>query len=230
MNKKTKQIFAVLIGVLPFYTFAVYDKLNNQPNLSIQSFFLVYLPVTAFALGIILLLNYFFLKQKTSDYNSRKKNFLLDIAIVFLLMIGSSFIHISINLFFKNIFPNNNDNSEVLKVLQTIFDNPFYALMFLIPFTWITQTFLVSSKIFLLKNLWNISANKVWIWSVIIISTTFFSLIEIDKGIIGILISFSVGLLFAIAYLYYRRFLPLIIAAILAQTIQMIDFWISLLV
>ena len=227
MNKKTKQILAVLMGILPFYTFAFYDKLNNQTDLSIQSFFLVYLPITAFALGIILLLNYFFLKQKISDYNSLKKNYLLDIAIVFLLMIGSSFIHISINLFLKNIFPNNNDNSEVLKVLQTIFDNPFYALMFLIPFTWITQTFLFFSKIFLLKNLWDISANKVWIWSVIIISTMFFSLIEIDKGIISILVSFSVGLLYAITYLYYRRFLPLIIAAILIQTIQMIDFWIS---
>lgn len=227
INNNSKKIIAVVIGVLPFYVFAIVDKIINQQEFSIKVLFLFYLPIATLVLGILYLLNRFFLKQKISGYNLAKTNYLLDIAVILLLMVGSSLINITAKLFLNDIFPNNYNNSKILEVLKTIFANPFYAFIFLIPFTWITHTFLVFSKIFLLKNLWDISANKVWIWSVIILSTMFFTLTEIDKGMLDILVSFSVGFLFAVTYLYYRRFLPLIIAAILTQTIQMLDFWIS---
>ena len=227
INDNSKKIIAVIIGVMPFYIFAVIDKIYNEQEITINTFFLIFMPIAALALCILLLLNRFFLKQKIADYNSGKNNYLLDIAVALLLMLGATFINTVANLFLKDFFPTGLDNSKILELLKTIFDNPFYALLFLIPFTWITQTFLIFSRIFLLKNLWDLSANKIWIWSVIIISTIFFTLSQIDKDILYILIYFSITLLFSITYFYHRRILPLILAAILSQTIQMIDFWIS---
>ena len=227
ISKNIKYIIAVLIGVVPFYIFAVIDKIANKPDISIQGFFVFYMPITAFALLILLLLNTFFLKQKILSYNFEKKNLLADIAVLFILMIGASVIKISFNLFFHDLFPAKQDNQQIISVLQEIFNNPFYALIFIFPFIWITQSFFIFSRIFFLKNLWELSKSKIWIWSVLILSSILFVFPEIDKGILDILISFSVILFFNITYLFYRRFYPLLFAAILTQTIQMLDFWIT---
>ncbi len=226
-NKNKKIIIAILIGIIPFYAFAAIDKLINEPNISVHGFFLVYMPIVALALFILILLNKFLLKQSIAFYNSKENNLLLDIAVICLLMIGTSFIHISAKLFFRDFFFTNQNNTKVILVLQEIFENPFLALVFIIPFIWITQFFLIFSRIFLLKNLWGISESKIWIWGVIILSSVLFVLPELDKGMLDILISFSVILFFNITYLYYQRFYPFLFAAILLQTIQMIDFWIT---
>ncbi len=230
---KLKKIIAVTTGVLPFYFFVVIDKIIYKPELSVHGIFLVYMPVTAIALGILLLLNHFLLNQKISDYNTETKKYLQDIAIAFLLMVGTTFLNIAANLFFADFFPKPDTDKmletvRTLEVLKSIFNNPFYTFLFLIPFIWITQTFLVFSKVFLLKNLWDIAAGKAKIWAVLIISSLFFSLPEIDKGTLSLIVSFFTVLFFNITYFYYRRIHPLIIAAILSQSIQMIDFWISL--
>lgn len=227
ISKNIKIIIVVLIGIIPFYAFAVIDKVFNQPNISIQGFFLIYMPITAIALFILFLLNKYFLKQTIASYNVERKNLLSDIAVMFILLVGASFIQITFNLFLKDALPSRQDNTKILSALQEIFTNPFYALVFLIPFIWITQSFLIFSRIFLLKNLWELSKNKIWIWSVVILSSILFVLPEIDKSILSILISFSVILFFNITYFFYRRFYPLIFAAIFYQTIQMLDFWIT---
>ena len=230
MNKTTKLILSVTVGVLPFYVFAIAEKFLGKTNISINSLFLVYFPVTAIALIIIALLGKIYLKQRIIDYNTLHKNYLLDIAITFLLMIGFYLIQSTSNLTIQKWFPSNIDNSKTIMVLQEIFRNPFYAFVFLIPFTWITQLFLVFSRIFLLKNLWDLTEKKSVQISISIISALFFCLTEIDKGKPALISMFLIILFYNFTYYYYRRISPLIISAILIQTIQMIDFWISLMV
>ncbi len=227
INSNIKKILAVIIGVLPFYTFVVIDKIVNNPDISVQGLFLFYLPIAIIALLILLLLNKYFLKQTIKNYNLATHSLLSDVAIMLILLVGSSFIHIVFNLFFRDIFPYQQDNTQVIKVLQQIFGNPFYALIFIGPFLWITQLFIIFSRIFLLKNLWEVNKSKIWIWTVLILSSVLFVLPEIDKSILDILVSFSVILLYSITYLYYRRFYPILMASILNQTIQMLDFWLT---
>ena len=229
MKSKSKQhllnLLSIIVGVLPIYLFIIIIKIVGENKPSIFDVLGWQLIISVFGIFIIIVLNKYLLKKRLADFSPQRAPFLLDLSVAFLLLISIYLIHsISALTFYKWIIVAEANNSWLFELMNAIFANPSYTILFFGPVIWIGQIFLELSRSFLLKCLWSFSNNKLWNWTAIIVSAAFISLLNIDSGAPSVLSGFLISLLFNTAYFQYRRISPLIIASILSQTISLLGF------
>lgn len=232
VNKNTHKwisALAVAVAVLPMYVHvilfkyrggnpeSIFELLGEQSIWSIAGIFMV------------LLLNRYLLKKQISDFNATSAHFLKDLCLALLLLISVYWLEIVGALtWFRWITFEQPDRSALVALLQKLFSNPFYTIIFIGPATWLTQGFLELSRAFTLNNLALNQKNSFVKWAACIVIAAFFCLLSIDNGIPGMLLSFLFNMLFNICYMKYRRVMPLLYASILFQSISLIGFALAL--
>lgn len=226
MNNKFKYILALALIIIPFYFLIIIEKSISTINISAGSLFGRYLLFCIVGICAIYAINRFFLKGLAINFFKKKENTLINIALG-LLMLSITYFIISLgNITYFRWIPNNTDNSETVLALEKIMSNNFYVIVLLGPFIWITELFLVLSKAFILNNFWALSQKKIWIWISILGTALLISLTQIDKGIPVIINTFLIVFASNILYFKYRSITPLLISAIILQTIDLVSFWV----
>ncbi len=224
MKKSVRNSISVLIIVIIYVT-AIFEKIYGTVDFSIQSLFGKYLIYTVLGILLVLILNKYFLKNSLEVFASKKGSVLLDIAFGFLLLVIMYLVSNIGRVTYARWIITNIDRTEISNTLNQIFSSPFYTVLFLGPFIWFTEIFMVITRSFLLNNLWELNSNKGWIWGAIFATAILCSFTQIDNGIPNVISYFVIFTASNILYFKYRRIFPLIIAAILLQTIQLAVYW-----
>lgn len=226
MNNKIKYIVALSIIIIPFYFLTIIEKVTSTVEISANSLFGKYLIFCIVGIGAIYSINRFFLKRLAVKFFKKKENALINITLGLLLLSITYFIISLGNITYFRWIPMNTDNSQTIAALTKIMSNNFYTIVLLGPFIWITELFLVLSRAFILNNFWALSQKKIWICSSILGMAMLLSLTQIDKGIPVIMNTFLMVLISNILYFKYRSITPLLISAIILQTIDLISLWV----
>ena len=224
---KTKNIIAVGLVIIPFYLSAFLQKtLLNQSDIYVQKFLGIYMLLSIIGITAIVLINKYFLKNKWEVFASPKGNTIIDISLAFLILSIHYFINSLGRITYFKWIPTDIDRSAIINLLSDIFSNNLYGFIMVGPFNWLNELFAVLSIAFILNNLWEIKNKKYWIWTSIIITSLLFAFIQINQGIPSMINTFILIGISNYIYFRYRRIYPLLIAAIIYQTIDLINFWV----
>jgi len=225
MNNKFKYILALTLIIIPFYFLIIFEKSISVINISASRLFGKYLMFSIAGICAIYAINRFFLKELAVNFFKIKEITLINISLGLLLLSITYFIISLGNITYFRWIPMSTDNTQSLAALTKIMSNNFYAIILLGPFIWISELFLVLSRAFILNNCWALSQKKIWIWVSIFGTALLLSLTQIDKGIPVIINTFLIVFASNILYFKYRSITPLLISAIVLQTIDLVSFW-----
>ena len=78
------------------------------------------------------------------------------------------------------------------------------------------------TRIFLLSRLWRIWSGHAWRWFTVVLSAVLFGLLHLYQGTAGMVDAGISGMLWAVYYLIFGRYWPLIIAHYVHDAIQIV--------
>jgi membrane protease YdiL (CAAX protease family) len=211
----SRNLAAIGIGILPINLVMIWYRLTQSENFSTADMIMYPLIFGGGSIILILGLNRYLLKQDfRSTFNDGKGNITNDA------LVGLGLTIIYFTLFFIERFtlmhwlPSSGPpNTELIDTIIDMSHNPVVMALWFGPVLWIgIALFEELSRVFLLKCLWNISNDKYWQVSVIILTSMLIGTVHLYQGVAGII---SIGLKSVIVCFYYykyRRLLPLIIS------------------
>lgn len=227
MAKSKKHIIALLFVILPFYLVAILQKLVlNRNQYMVQEFLGIYMLLSLAGIITILVTNKYYLNQKITVFIETKGKFIQDVSLGFLLLGFTYFMFSLANITYARWIPSTYDNIEIRALLDEIFQNNLYGIIFIGPFIWLNEIFLILSVVFILNNLWKLNSHKYWAIMGIVIMAVLISLLQIDTSIPRMITTWFIYMSVGLVYLNYQRIYPLLISAILVQSIDLISYWI----
>nr|WP_319270903.1 hypothetical protein [uncultured Draconibacterium sp.] len=227
MSKTTKHIVALLIILVPFYLSAILQKfLFEKEDVLVEEFFGYYLMLSMLGVLTVLLTNKYLLGNKLDVFFTRDRKFLYDITLAFLLLGAFYFIQSVERITYGNWIHFEADRTAIDNLIQNIFSNYLYGIIIIGPFTWFEEAFTVFSMAFILNNLWEIKKDKIWTFGSIFFAASLLALLQVNNGPSAMITSFLLISLSNFIYYKYRSILPLFLAGVLFQTIDLIAYWI----
>ncbi|NOY36284.1 MAG: CPBP family intramembrane metalloprotease [Chlorobi bacterium] len=218
--RNLKQFIALTIMVL--IPFGIMVWFRDHQSSGFASIELIIYPLLFGGLSIVVLylLKKHFLKESFSEFNSGKGTPGTDIlwgfglTVVYFILFYIERLTLSDLLSFK-------PNMELLGLMLDMRKNPVLLILWFGPVLWIgIALYEELIRVFILTSLWKFSDRKLWIYTVILIASTLIGLAHWSQGSYGIVtvaIKSSVACLF---FFKYRRLLPLVIAHVLYDGIQ----------
>ncbi len=218
--KTFKTLFALTNIV--FIPFAIMLWFRNHQTSGFASIELIAYPLIFGGLSIVVLYLFkkYFLKEKLSDFNSGKGKWGLDI----LLGLGLTVVYFML-FYIERLTLSNllsfNPNMELLGLMLDMRKNPILLILWFGPVLWIgVALYEELIRIFILTSLWKFSNQKIWTISVIIISALIMGFAHWSQGSYGIVTIATKSIISGFFFFKYRRLLPLIIAHVLYDGIQ----------
>lgn len=215
MTKTTKNILAISIAILPINLIMIWYRLTQTENFTTTDMTVYPLLFGGGTIILILFLNKYLIRDTfKAAFNSGKGTWYWDV------LIGLGLTGIYFAMFFlervtlmKWIPRNAPPSSEILDVMIDLAHSPMLMLIWFGPVLWIgIALFEELSRTFLVKSLWNISDNKKWHITAIILASALIGSVHLYQGLAGVI---SIGLksiIMCFYFYHYRRLLPLIIS------------------
>lgn len=218
--KTFKTLFA--LSNIVFIPFAIMIWFRNHQSSGFASIELITYPLIFGGLSIVALYLFkkYFLKEKLSDFNSGKGKWSSDI----LMGLGLTVIYFVLfyveRLTLSNLL-SFNPNMEMLGLMLDMRKNPILLILWFGPVLWIgVALYEELIRVFILTSLWKFSNQKIWTISVIIISALIMGFAHWSQGSYGIVTIATKSIVSGFFFLKYRRLLPLVIAHVLYDGIQ----------
>jgi hypothetical protein len=224
MKGKVKYLISIFF-VLTFYVYAIVEKAMRWTDYSPTSILRNNLILITIVLGVIYVLNKYLNKNDLRVFFQRREKFIVHL-VLGLLLLSITYLINSIGRVSYYVWIPTPKDLPVHTALREILNDKLYTFILLGPFVWLSETFGVITRIFLLNNLWKINNAKFCNWASVIFVAILFGLLQIDKGLSDIINVFLIVLASNIFYLKYRNSVPLIIAPVLFTTIDLIAFWV----
>jgi membrane protease YdiL (CAAX protease family) len=219
-NQNTRRAAALLIVVgLPASLMIWYRAHQSTGFASIE---LIAYPLIFGSLGIaiILLLKRFFLGESLSSLNADEGSLATDIlwgiglTVIYFLLFFAARYTLSDLLAFR-------PNRELLGLMLDMRDEPWMVALWFGPVLWIgIALYEELVRAFLLSELWSFSENKLWISTVILIAAAVVGITHWSQGPYGVVTIAIKGIVIGAFYFHYRRLLPLVIAHVLYDGLQ----------
>ncbi len=218
--KTFKTLFA--LSIIVFIPFSVMVWFRNHQSSGFASVEIIAYPLLFGGLSIVILYLFkkYFLKEKLSDFNSGKGKWTNDILWgLFLTAIYFIFFYVE-RLTLSNLL-SFNPNMEMLGLMLDIRKNPILLILWFGPVLWIgVALYEELLRVFVLTSLWKFSNKKGWTISVVLISALIMGFAHWSQGSYGIVTIATKSLVSGFFFFKYRRLLPLVIAHVLYDAIQ----------
>jgi len=218
--KLFKQIVALVVIVLIPFGLMLWFRTHNTTGFA--SVELIVYPLLFGGISILVLyfLKKYFLKEKITDFNSGKGKWTTDIlfgfalTVVYFILFYIERITLTDVLTFK-------PNMELLGLMLDMRKSPLLLILWFGPVLWVgIALYEELVRVFILTSLWQFSKVKIWKFTVIIISGLIIGLAHWSQGSYGIVTIALKGIVSALFFYRYRRFLPLVIAHVLYDGLQ----------
>jgi len=215
VNKITKNILAISIGILPINLIMIWYRLTQTVNFTTSDMIIYPLLFGGGSIILIILLNKYLIKNSVkTTFNPGEGTWYWD------MLVGVGLTVIYFAMFFlervtlmqwipRNAPPSN----EILNVLIDLANNPLLLVVWFGPVLWIgIALFEEISRIFLLKALWNISDNKHWEITAIVLASALIGTVHLYQGLSGVIGIGLKSLIMCFYFYKYRRIAPLVIS------------------
>ena len=220
INQQVRRAIALLIVVgLPASLMIWYRAHQSTGFASVE---LIVYPLVFGSLGIavIWLLKRFYLGESLSSLNSGEGSLTGDIfwgvalTIVYFVLFFAARYTLSELLAFT-------PNRELLGLMLDMREKPWMVFVWFGPVLWIgISLYEELVRAFLLSELWSFSANKLWISTVVLVAAAVVGVTHWSQGPYGVVTIAIKGIVIGAFYFYRRRLLPLVIAHVLYDGLQ----------
>jgi membrane protease YdiL (CAAX protease family) len=172
------------------------------------------------SIAVILWLKRNFLKEPLADFNSGAGIIITDV------LWGVGLVTVYFVLFFveqqtlRDLLEFRS-NQELLGLMLDMREHPWMVVIWFGPVLWIgIALFEELVRAFLLTGLWSYSERRAWTIAVIILAAILFGLVHWSQGPYGIVTIAIKSTVTGVFYYYRRRLLPLVIAHVLYDGLQ----------
>jgi membrane protease YdiL (CAAX protease family) len=172
------------------------------------------------SIAVILWLKRYFLKEPLADFNSGTGIIITDV------LWGVGLVTVYFVLFFveqqtlRDLLEFRS-NQELLGLMLDMREHPWMVVIWFGPVLWIgIALFEELVRAFLLTGLWSYSERRAWTIAVIILAAILFGLVHWSQGPYGIVTIAIKSTVTGVFYYYRRRLLPLVIAHVLYDGLQ----------
>jgi len=218
--KPIKSLLALtLIVAIPF-GFMIWYRSHQSTGFASIELILYPLIFGGSSIIILYLLKKYFLKENISDFNSANGKLSTDIiwglglTIMYFILFYVERATLSNILSFRS-------NQELLNLMLDMRKNPILLVLWFGPVLWIgIALYEELIRVFILTTLWQYSKSQFWIFLVIIISALIIGFAHWSQGSYGIVTIAIKSLVSGYFFYKVRRLLPLIIAHVLYDGIQ----------
>ena len=220
IEKRARRLIALLAVAGAPAVLMIWYRMHQSTGFASTE--LIVYPLVFGGLGILLigLLKHFFLGESLTSLNSGEGRIATDIAwgivltvIYFVLFFGARFTLSDLLAF--------TPNRELLGLMLDMRESPWMVALWFGPVLWIgIALYEELVRTFLLSELWSFSASKLWISMVILIAAVLVGLTHWSQGPYGIVTIAIKGIVVGIFYFHRRRLLPLVIAHVLYDGLQ----------
>ena len=218
--KKLKQIISLTVMVFIPFGMMIWFRTHNSTGFASVELILYPLLFGGFSIVVLYLLKKYFLKEGLSDFNSGKGKWSVDV------LIGFALTAIYFTLFYiERLTLSNllsfNPNMEMLQLMLDMRESPILLILWFGPVLCIgVALYEELIRVFILTSFWKFSNKKSWTFGVIIIAAAILGLAHWSQGSYG-MVTIGINSLASGLFFYkYRRLLPLVIAHVLYDGIQ----------
>jgi len=220
INQQARRVVALLVVVgLPASLMIWYRAHQSTGFASVE---LIVYPLVFGSLGIavIWLLKRFYLGESLYSLNSGEGSLVGDIfwgivlTIVYFVLFFAARYALSDHLAFT-------PNTELLGLMLDMLERPWMVVLWFGPVLWIgISLYEELVRAFLLSELWSFSVNKLWISTVVLFAAVVVGTTHWSQGPYGIVTIAIKGIVIGAFYFHRRRLLPLVIAHVLYDGLQ----------
>jgi len=220
INQQARRVVALLVVVgLPASLMIWYRAHQSTGFASVE---LIVYPLVFGSLGIavIWLLKRFYLGESLYSLNSGEGSLVGDIfwgivlTIVYFVLFFAARYALSDHLAFT-------PNTELLGLMLDMRERPWMVVLWFGPVLWIgISLYEELVRAFLLSELWSFSVNKLWISTVVLFAAVVVGTTHWSQGPYGIVTIAIKGIVIGAFYFHRRRLLPLVIAHVLYDGLQ----------
>jgi len=210
------------LTIIVFIPFGIMIWIRNHQSTGFASIELIQYPLLFGGLSIAVLyfLKKYFLKEELKDFNSGEGNWYTDIlwgvalAVVYFVLF---YLERATLTGWLNFVP----NMEMLDLMLSMRENPLLLVLWFGPVLWIgIALYEELVRVFILTSLWKFSENHLWVFFVMLFASSLIGLAHWSQGSYGI-VTIAIKSMVACFFFYkYRRLLPLVIAHVLYDGIQ----------
>lgn len=218
--KTFKSLIALLIIVFIPFGLMVWYRTHQSTGFASNELIIYPLLFGGGSIIILYLLKKYFLKEKLSDFNSGGGSLSKDVlwgvglTTMYFLLFYVERATLSNVLTFKS-------NQELLGLMLEMREKPWLLILWFGPVLWIgIALYEELVRVFILTNLWQFSKNQIWVFTVIILCALIIGLAHWSQGSYGIATIAIKSLVSGYFFFKVRRLLPLIIAHVLYDGIQ----------
>jgi hypothetical protein len=221
-RKAWVQVVAILLGVAPIYTLAIASHLSRDHPYTLKDVFFSTTVIGGIMIVVLLLLLRYLCGESVGDLNLKRGRWWRDVLGGILLAALTLGIHTLLQSPLSSMFPR-----EPMSGLGDFFGelarNPWVFALFVGPVLWVgVAGFEELARVFLLSRLWNISPAAGWRWFGVLLSAALFGLSHLYQGPAGVVDTAINGLVLAVCYLIWGRFLPLVVSHYLYDASQFV--------
>jgi len=220
INQQARRVVALLVVVgLPASLMIWYRAHQSTGFASVE---LIVYPLVFGCLGIavIWLLKRFFLGESLYSLNSGEGSLVGDVSWGIVLTIVYFVLFFAARYTLSDILAFT-PNRELLGLMLDMRDSPWMVVLWFGPVLWIgIALYEELVRAFLLSELWSFSANKLWISTVVLIAAVVVGITHWSQGPYGIVTIAIKSIVIGAFYFHRRRVLPLVIAHVLYDGLQ----------
>ena len=218
--KIIKQLIALATIVLIPFGLMLWFRTHDSSGFASIELIIYPLLFGGSSIGILYLLKRYYLKESISDFNSGKGKWTTDIlwglalTIIYFILFYIERITLSNLLSF-------NPNMELLGLMLDLRKSPLLLVIWFGPVLWIgIALYEELIRVFILTSLWKFSNQLIWSISVIMISALIIGFAHWSQGSYGIVTIAIKSMVSGLFFYRYRRLLPLVIAHVLYDGLQ----------
>ena len=219
-GRHIKRVIALLVAVVVPAVLMIWYRMHQSTGFA--SIELIVYPLVFGSLGIVViaLLKRVYLGERLSALNSGGGTLATDLlwglaltAVYFALFIVEQYTLRGLLAF--------RPNRELLGLMFDMRESPWMILLWFGPVLWIgIALYEELVRAFLLSEMWSFSENKLWTATVIFLAATLIGLTHWSQGPYGIVTIATKSIVVGAFYFHRRRLLPLVIAHVLYDGLQ----------
>lgn len=218
--KTIKQLIALTVIVLIPFGMMIWFRAHDSSGFASIELILYPILFGGSSIGVLYLLKRFFLKETFTEFNSGKGKWSSDILWGFGLTTIYFILFYVERLTLSNIL-SFNPNMELLGLMLDMRESPILLILWFGPVLWIgIALYEELIRVFILSSLWKISNKQIWSIAVIIISALIIGFAHWSQGSYGVVTIAIKSIISGLFFYKYRRLLPLVIAHVLYDGIQ----------
>ena len=226
MRQKIYYLLAICIGILPVNIGMVWYRLTHISGFTISDMLTYPLLFGGGNIVLILLLNRFLLKKGIKEFNPGKSKWYWDILAAVILTTSYFLLLYAERPVLGKILPQGHPPSqEVLNLMTSLANNPFYLAIWLGPVVWIgVALFEEVSRVFFLNCLWYLNQKRYWEWFAILLVSISWGFMHFYQGPFGVVSVSLQGIVMGSYFYKFHRIWPLVISHALFDSFQIITF------